>query len=286
MLKNILENFVFNPDKTIYNDPSSLNLSFEDIFLNNNSLNSSSIYNKYHGWLIENNSKHLFSKYIILYFHGNAGNISTRLNMINKLFSLGFSVMIFDYPGFGLSEGYPNEESCLEVSELFYKYLHENKKYSKKNIIFYGESIGGSIATTLSVKTKIKYLILHSTFSNISLIIKQFIYIPSIILDKIGFNTIDSLKKRYKLNILKINKNINENSDKIENEDNKTLLNKINKELKLKTLIIHSKEDELIPFFHALEMSKYSTDFYECEGKHSSPKINKEFLEKIIKFIN
>jgi esterase/lipase len=194
--------------------------------------------------------------------------------------------MIFDYPGFGLSEGYPNEESCLEVSELFYKYLHENKKYSKKNIIFYGESIGGSIATTLSVKTKIKYLILHSTFSNISLIIKQFIYIPSIVLDKIGFNTIDSLKKRYKLNILKINKNINENSDKIENEDNKTLLNKKNKELKLKTLIIHSKEDELIPFFHALEMSKYSTDFYECEGKHSSPKINKEFLEKIIKFIN
>ncbi len=302
MLKNILENFVFNPDKTIYNDPSSINISFENIFLSNSEDNSSSIFNKYHGWFIENNNdfnKEL-SNFVVLYFHGNAGNISTRINFIKKLYLTGFSIMIFDYPGFGLSDGYPNEESCINCAHLFYNFLHNTKKYSKKKIIFYGESIGGSIASSLALKTNIKYLILHSTFTNISLIIKQFIYIPSIIIEQIGFNTIDNLKKRYKLNIIEIKKsfkntnlnnninNSNENSNlHITNENNLVEENKRKKDnhFKLKTLVIHSKEDELIPYIHAINLSKYCTDFYECEGKHSSPKINKEFLDKIIDFI-
>ncbi len=296
MLKNILENFVFNPDKTIYKEPSSYNLPFENIFLSNQNEHSSSIFNKYHGWFIENKAdfnKEL-SNFVVLYFHGNAGNISTRINFVQKLYLTGLSVLIFDYPGFGLSDGYPNEESCIEVANLFYKFLHNTKKYSKKKIIFYGESIGGSIATSLAIKTKVKYLILHSTFTNISLIIKQFIYLPSLIIEQIGFNTIDNLKKRYKLNMIEYKKSLNskKNEEKDENYENhenhenyENDEKKENIDFKLKTLVIHSKEDELIPYIHGINLSKYCTDFYECEGKHSSPKINKEFLDKIINFI-
>ncbi len=289
MFKNILENFVFNPDKDLKTKPSDFNMSYEDIFLSNSNSSTSSIFYKYHGWYIENTSNFNIelSKYVILYFHGNAGNISTRIHFLNKLYSLGFSIMIFDYPGFGLSEGNPNEESCLEVGNLFYNFLVENKKYTRKNIIFYGESIGGCIASHLALKTKIKHLILHSTFTNISLIIKRFFYLPSLILEQIGFNTIYHLKKRYKLNMLvmdKSKKNIKDDENKIEDLNNNDIQDNNNKS-KLKTLVIHSKEDELIPFIHAIELSKYSTDFYECEGKHSSPKINKEFLDQIIKFI-
>jgi esterase/lipase len=283
MFKNILENFVFNPDKDLKTKPSDFNMSYEDIFLSNSNSSTSSIFYKYHGWYIENTSNFNIelSKYVILYFHGNAGNISTRIHFLNKLYLLGFSLLIFDYPGFGLSEGIPNEESCLEVSNLFYEYLHENKKYSRKNIVFYGESIGGCIASSLAVKTKIKYLILHSTFVNITSVIKQFFYIPKIVLEQIGFDTLYSLKKRQQLNILFFNKNKEKNSEENVEEENYLII----KNFKLKTLIIHSKNDELIPFNHAIELSKYCTHFYECEGKHSSPKINKEFLDQIIQFI-
>ncbi len=259
-IKNILERFVFNPDNTIHSTPDSFNLPYENIYLSDEDSSFSSVYNKYHGWLIENNEEgNKYSNYIILYFHGNAGNISTRLNYIKKLYLLGFSILIFDYPGFGISDGIPNEESCISSAKLFYDYIHKNKKYKKKYIIFYGESIGGSIASSLAYKEKIDYLILHSTFVNIGLIIEKFLRIPSFVLNKIGFNTILNLQNRYKLN--KLNKNF-------------------------KTLIIHSKEDELIPFEHAIQLNKYSTHFYECKGNHCNPLIDKEFLDNLLKFIN
>lgn len=194
----------------------------------------------------------------IFFFHGNAGNISFRLNYIEKFYELGFSILIFDYPGFGLSNGVPNENNCIKCGDLFYKYLVDKKNFLCKNIIFYGESIGGSIATSVANIYNIKYLILQSTFTDIKEIIKNIVSFNIFMMDNIGFETLKNLKIRYKIN-------------------------KLNG--KMKTLIIHSNNDELIDNIHAEKLAEFSDKLYICEGSHSNLNIDSDFIFNLLSFI-
>jgi esterase/lipase len=252
MIKDFLEKFLFFPNKDIKKTPSVININFEDVYVNDEN-------NKYHGWYIDGNYKNSITQNkCILFFHGNAGNISHRLNYIEKLSVLGFSLLFFDYPGFGLSDGIPNEKICIKSSELFYKYLINIKKFLNKDIIFYGESIGGSIASSLANIYNIKYLILQSTFTDIKEIIKNIITINIFIGNNIGFETLENLKIRYKLN-------------------------KLNK--KMKTMIIHSTDDELIDSDHAEKLSIYSDKIFICSGSHSNLNIDSDFIFNLLSFI-
>ena len=252
MIKDFLEQFLFFPNKDIKKTPSLLNIEYQDVFIEYNE-------DKYHGWYIQGNYKNSITENkCIFFFHGNAGNISFRFNYIEKFYELGFSILIFDYPGFGLSTGIPNEKSCIKCSDLFYQYLINEKKLSSNNIIFYGESIGGSIASSLANIYNIKYLILQSTFTDIKEIIKNIISFNIFMMDNIGFETLENLKIRFKLN-------------------------KLNK--KMKTLIIHSNEDELIDISHANKLSEFSDEMYECNGAHSNINIDSDFIFNLISFI-
>lgn len=252
MIKNFIEQFLFFPNKELKKTPSHINIQYEDVYIDYND-------DKYHGWYIQGNYKNsLTQSKCILFFHGNAGNISFRLNYIKKLYDLGFSLLIFDYPGFGLSTGIPNEELCIKCGEEFYKFLINNKKFSNKEIILYGESIGGSIAVSLSNIYNVKYLILQSTFIDIKEIIKLVTTFNFVLYNNIGFETLESLKIRYKIN-------------------------KMSK--KMKTLIIHSNEDELIDISHSNELSKYADSYYLCNGSHSNINIDDDFIFNLLSFI-
>ncbi len=259
MLKQFLEQFVFFPDKNISTTPDSLLLPFQNIYINN----PNNPDQKFHGWLMEIppsdiNINNPLQNHIILFFHGNAGNISFRLSFFQKMYQYGINLLMFDYPGFGNSDGNPNEENCISTSILFYNFLKNTKMYNPSNIILWGESIGGSISSSVAILTNSPKLIIQSTFVDIKLIIKNIISpIPSFIYNSIGFQTKSNLRKRRKLK----------------------------KNNKQKTLIIHSIDDELIPYEHAQILSRYCDDFYTCNGKHCSPKMNKEFMNKIIEFI-
>jgi len=252
MIKNYLEQFVFFPNKDLKKTPSSINLAFEEIYLDQDK-------NKIHGWFIQGDYKNSITKNkCILFFHGNAGNIGFRLNYLEKFTEIGFSVLFFDYPGFGLSTGIPNEKSCIDSAECFYNYLINEKNFFYKDIIFYGESIGGSIAASLANLCNIKYLIIQSTFSDIKEIIKNIISLDIFMINNIGFETLENLKHRHKLNKL---------------------------EKKMKTLIIHSNDDELIDISHANKLSIYSDKFYICQGSHSNLVIDSEFIFNLLSFI-
>ena len=252
MIKDFLEQFLFFPNKELKKTPSYINLEYEDIYLDNDS-------NKYHGWFIQGNYKNsLTQNKCILFFHGNAGNISFRLNYIEKFSELGFSILIFDYPGFGLSTGIPNEKICIKCSNIFYKYLINDKKFLCKDIIFYGESIGGSIASSVANIHNVKYLILQSTFTDIKEIIKNIISFNIFMMDNIGFETLENLKIRYKIN-------------------------KLNK--KMKTLIIHSNNDELIDISHSEKLLEFSDKLYICEGSHSNLNMDSDFIFNLLSFI-
>jgi esterase/lipase len=252
MIKDFIEQFLFFPNKEIKKNPSILNLEYENIYIDDEN-------EKYHGWYIQGNYKNSISQNkCILFFHGNAGNISFRMNYIEKFSELGFSLLFFDYPGFGLSTGISNEKICIKCSEKFYKFLINEKKFLNKDIIFYGESIGGSIASSLANICNIKYLIIQSTFTDIKEIIKNIVSYNLSIMNNIGFETLENLKLRNKLNKL----------DK-----------------KMKTMIIHSNDDELIDIKHANFLSEYADKLYICSGSHSNLNIDSDFIFNLLSFI-
>jgi hypothetical protein len=90
MIKSFIEQFLFFPNKEIKKNPLSISLNYEDIYLKYHTEN-------FHGWYLQGNYKNSISENkCILFFHGNAGNISFRLNYIEKLYELGFSLLFFD----------------------------------------------------------------------------------------------------------------------------------------------------------------------------------------------
>jgi len=251
-MKQVLERFIFFPEKKMISTPESIQYPYEDIYL------SSSSQEKYHGWYIENINQtktNPLRHYILLFCHGNAGNISYRIPLLKKFLDIGFSICIFDYPSFGLSEGNPNEESCIECTSLFYQYLLQTKKYKSSHIILYGESIGGSIATSVANQYSTPFLILQSTFTDIKQIIEHKISIPSFLYTWIGFETYKNLKIRAKSNS------------------------------SLKTCIIHSPDDDLIPFEHAKKLAKYANILLECKGKHSRIILHSSIFHSLMEFI-
>ena len=97
-----------------------------------------------HGWLIQGGQK------IVIVCHGNTGNISHRQYIIDSLEKLGYSVLIFDYSGYGRSRGIPSEKQFYQDASVFVNMML--KQTDKSNIILYGESIGAPVAAFIARK--------------------------------------------------------------------------------------------------------------------------------------
>ena len=131
--------------RTQFLDPKLYDLQddFEEIFIKTE--DGISIQN----WLFHNSN----NLYTILFFHGNAGNLSHRLENIYHLFKNKFNVMIVSYRGYGKSQGFPNEKGMILDSKASLNYLIEEKKINPENIILFGRSLGGAVGLNLSFQT-------------------------------------------------------------------------------------------------------------------------------------
>jgi len=104
----------------------------------------------------------------LLYCHGNAGNLSLRSEAIARWQNeLGKSVLIFDYPGFGRSEGKPSEAGCYAAADAAYAWLTEVQKVPPEQLLIYGGSLGGGVAVDLASRMPHRALILVKTFLSI-----------------------------------------------------------------------------------------------------------------------
>jgi alpha-beta hydrolase superfamily lysophospholipase len=101
----------------------------------------------------------------ILFCHGNSGNISDLEGHIELLLQTGASVFVFDYQGFGRSQGRPSVSGICADAHAAHKYLVEKLHVSPNDIVLYGESLGGAVACELARREPIAGLILQSTFS-------------------------------------------------------------------------------------------------------------------------
>jgi uncharacterized protein len=184
---------------------------------------------------------------VILFCHGNTGNLSQRQDKLIELIKLGYSVLIFDYSGYGHSKGVPNEDMCYSNVDIFFNYLLR-KGFHKDNIIPYGESLGSAIASYIARKYKTPILIIESGIPGIKHIIKKRFKVP--LLDYV-FNEFDTISflRGYSGRIL----------------------------------TLHCINDEIVPYEYMEEMKSLSTQFIDMDGSHNNPEIPYEEIHRFIK---
>ena len=225
---------VFYPQRVLDATPDDLGLSFENVTITTQDRV------KLHGWLIKASS----AKSTLIFFHGNAGNISGRLGKIDLFHRLGLNVLIIDYRGYGNSEGRPTEQGIYKDATAAYDYLLGRDDMRGQNIISYGVSLGGAVAIDLAVQRDVSCVIVDSTFSSATDMAKKiFPFIPSFLMR----TKMDSISKI--------------------------------KNISVPILFIHSVEDRTVPFVLGKKLydaAPGQKDFIEILGGHNDRYIHDE----------
>ncbi len=149
---------IYFPQRGLEATPDSVGLDYEDVYL------TASDGTRIHGWHIPGRSG-----VTLLWFHGNAGNISHRLDNILILNQrLGVSVLVIDYRGYGLSEGKPSEKGLYMDAEAAFGYLiDELGLEAERDVVLFGRSLGVGVAVEMGTRYKVKGVILESGFTSI-----------------------------------------------------------------------------------------------------------------------
>jgi fermentation-respiration switch protein FrsA (DUF1100 family) len=201
-LQHVLSRFIYYPDPEWIVTPGSLGLEAEEIYL------SPEPDVKLHAWFFPRTN----AQATLLFCHGNAGNVSHRLDNVSRLLQAGFQVLLFDYRGYGHSTGRPSEEGLYRDAVSAWTHLVERADTASAPRIIFGRSLGGAVAIELATRVQADGLIVESTFTSIRTLARLFLSLP-----------MPELPVKY------------------------DSLSKIDR-LTMPLLAIHGQEDELIPF--------------------------------------
>lgn len=220
--------FVYYPIRTLSTDPSSIGLQFEGVrFKTADGVQLS-------GWFIPCDG----AKGIVLFCHGNAGNISHRLDSIQIFHRLGLDVFIFDYRGYGQSEGKPAERGTYEDAEAAWWYLIDERQVIPSEVVVFGRSIGGAVGAWLAQNHKPRLLILESTFTSLrDVAATLYPFLPVRRFLRFEYNTAEYLRG-----------------------------------VNCPVLVVHSRDDEIMPFSHGqqlFEVAREPKRFLEISGTHN-----------------
>ena len=159
----------FYPKKQLYDNPVARQFSPKDIYFKTSdglTLN---------GWFFQ--AANSEARATVLVFHGNAENLSTHVNSVLWLVREGFNLFIFDYRGYGKSQGSPDIKGVHLDAEAALKTVLSLPQVDKEQIIVLGQSIGGAIAVYTVAHTpykdRIAALVIESTFSSYRLIARE-----------------------------------------------------------------------------------------------------------------
>jgi len=239
---------VYQPRRSIDATPDVMGLAYEDVSF------EAADGVKLTGWYVPAE----WPGAVVLICHGNAGNISHRLDSIEIFHSLGLGVFIFDYRGYGRSEGKPTEAGTYLDAEAAWAWLATERGVKPEDIVVFGRSLGGAVAARLAADREPGALILESSFTSISnLAANIFWFLPVRWLIRFDYDTMRSLQK-----------------------------------VRSPVLVVHSRDDRLIPFHHGqrlFEAAGEPKSMLEITGTHNSGFVSsgrryrqglKTFLEK------
>lgn len=238
---------MYHPAKQIYRTPGAVGLEYEDVFFQ--SVNDWQI----HGWFVPARQ----ARATVLLSHGNAGNISDRLETIRILNSLNLNVFIYDYSGYGKSDGSPSEETTYQNALDAWNYLIEEKQITHDQIIVMGRSLGGAVAAWLAVKKTPAALMLESSFTSAVNLAKEiYPFFPVRLMMKYEYPTAEYLQQ-----------------------------------VSLPLMVLHSEDDRLVPFHHGkelYELARSPKTFFTMKGAHGNSHVTTgdEYLNAVDEFIN
>lgn len=188
-----------------------------------------------HGWFVPVAD----AKGTMLFFHGNGGNISHRVDYMPMFQLLGYNLFIIDYRGYGQSSGSPSEAGTYLDAQAAWRYLTEVKNIAPSQIVLYGESLGGPIAAWLAEREKPGLLVLASTFTSVPDLAETiYPYLPVRLIARYSYNTLESLAS-----------------------------------ITAPVLVAHSPQDEIVPFEHGQRLFQAASapkQFLTLEGGHNT----------------
>lgn len=152
------DRMIYFPSNVIEQDPGQAGLAYEEFEV------EVEPGVKLSGWIVENDLEAPW----VLHFHGNAGNISHRVDHLAFLSELGFNGVVFDYRGYGQSSGQPSEEGLVADGLAVVKYLQEKRAVDPRFLVYWGESLGGGVAAAVALKKPPRALVLQSTFTSVT----------------------------------------------------------------------------------------------------------------------
>lgn len=223
-----LQGYIIFPAARIMDrTPSDFGLKFEEV-------RRSVLGEETHGWFVplENH------RGVVLFSHGNAGDLSGRLESIMLLRSFGFSVLAYDYGGYGYSTGAPSEARCYADIRSMWAYLVEERGIPPEEIVLFGRSLGAAPTADLAAEVTPGGVVLESAFlSTADMAKRNFLFRPIAWL----------IRHRF------------ENKNKVA-------------AISAPLLVVHSPEDEVIPYSHGEELFRRATEpktFLAIRGGHN-----------------
>jgi len=150
--------FIYFPTRGYDATPSGLGLAHEDVWL------TAEDGVRVHGWYLPVPG----ARWVTLVSHGNAGNISHRLDRALLLQArLRSSVFLYDYRGYGASEGSPDEAGTYRDARAAYRYLAEEKRVKADELVLFGESLGSAVSLELALDHPAAALVLEAPFTSV-----------------------------------------------------------------------------------------------------------------------
>jgi hypothetical protein len=231
MFRRFEHSQVYYPYRQLEASPAELGRAFEDVRL------KASDGVELHAWFFPADTNSARAHLAFLICHGNAGNISHRLGLCEGLLGTGASVFVFDYRGYGQSEGRPDEAGTYRDAQAAHAWLRQ-KGFRGGHIVAFGESLGGGVVSELALRETLGAIVLQSTFTSIPDVgAELFPWLPVRWLSSIKYDTRAKLPR-----------------------------------IRVPVLVMHSRTDELIRFHHAEKNFAAANEpkiFCELAGSHN-----------------
>jgi fermentation-respiration switch protein FrsA (DUF1100 family) len=182
---SIIDRFVFFPDRQLAGSPADVGLRYEDAWF----LAADNV--QLHGWWVPGDRAET-----VLWFHGNAGNISHRLEQLKLLHdAVGPSVLLVGYRGYGQSGGSPSEGGLYADARGALAYVRSRSEVDRERVVYFGQSLGSAVAIELATRRSPRGLILETPFTSIQEMAGGILPAPLFHLVPRRFDNLDQIPK-------------------------------------------------------------------------------------------
>jgi len=221
------------PGRALDASPADIGLEYEDVHID------TADGERLHGWFV----RAAEGRGVLLFFHGNAGNISHRLESILIFNRLGLDVLIVDYRGYGQSTGSPTEQGTYRDARAAWDYLVKTRQKAPADIVIFGRSLGGAVGAWLAAGLRADEqpaaVIIESSFSSGADMARRLYPVyPARLLTRLEYPVVEYASR-----------------------------------LQCPVLVVHSRDDEIIPF--SMGQAIYAAapepkEFIELRGDHNA----------------